>query len=152
MSPTGLSTCVFHCDMLAGALQASKVTSPALTAAYSPRVPGERTDCVTSQEVRDAASLAFFFVQHTITMRIILSKKAIKFFGMNCALQPCGIYCHITAKLDRFLSEPGYIQVKPKARCLPHDARSCSSSTVTSMHLLEGLRGDWSCASSPLCQ
>lgn len=60
-SRSGLSTCVFDCDMLAGAVRASKVTSVALIADYFPWVPGEWADCVVSQKVRDAASLAFFF-------------------------------------------------------------------------------------------
>lgn len=47
--------------MLAGAVRASKVTSVALIADYFPWVPGEWADCVVSQKVRDAASLAFFF-------------------------------------------------------------------------------------------
>lgn len=42
------------------------------------------------------------------------SNQVCFFFGMNCALQIHGIYCYIAAKLDRFLSEPGQVQVKPK--------------------------------------
>lgn len=117
---------LFHSDVPAGAHRALKVTSLALTSASFPQgFKEKRVDCIPSQNVRDAACIAhffFFLVQLTVTMRIILSKKAIKFFGMNCAAQIHRIYCHITAKLDRFLSEPGQIQVKTKAGCLLHNA------------------------------
>lgn len=131
MAPSGLSTCVFRCDMLARALRASKVTSPVLTAAYFPGVPGEwlLVSRARKLEMLQLLHFFFFFVQHTITMRIILSKKAIKFFGMKCALQSCGIHCHIAAKLDRSLSEPGHIQVLPKASRVHHDLHASSGGT-----------------------
>lgn len=45
------------------------------------------TNCVPGQTVRDAASLAHFFLSSSVTMRIILSKMQIKFFAVNCAFK-----------------------------------------------------------------
>lgn len=43
------------------------------------------------------------------------SAKKTTFLGMHCAVQIHGIYCHIIAKLDKFLSEPSQIQGQLKA-------------------------------------
>lgn len=61
MAPSGLSTCVFRCDMLARALRASKVTSPVLTAAYFPGVPGEWLLVSRARKLEMLQLLHFFF-------------------------------------------------------------------------------------------
>lgn len=40
-------------------------------------------------------------------------------FWLELPVQMHRIYCHMTAKCDRFLSDPGQIQARPKGHCLP---------------------------------
>lgn len=55
---------------------------PQPSAADLPRVPGQRAECVAGQEVRDIVCPA------AVTMRVILSKKAIKFLAWIVLLTP----------------------------------------------------------------
>lgn len=40
-------------------------------------------------------------------------------FWLELPVQMHRIYCYMTAKCDRFLSDPGQIQARPKGHCLP---------------------------------
>lgn len=105
---SGLSTCVFDCDMLAGAVCASKVTSAALIAAYFPWVPGEWADCVVSQKVRDAASLAFFFSPtHNNKEDNSVQKSNQVFWRELCSSTLRNLLSHHCQILIRARSHPG---------------------------------------------
>lgn len=142
LSQSGLSSHLSLALMcLLGTHSALKVTSPALTSARFPWVSGRKGPIVFSaRQLETLHILQFFLWSSLVTMRIILSKNAIKFFGMSCALQIHGIYSHITAKLDRFLSEPDQVWIKSKASYLLDGGPSPPFSPImTSTHLPEGL-------------
>ena len=152
LSQSGLSSHLSLALMcLLGTHSALKVTSAALTSACFPWVSGRKGPIVFSaRQLRDSTYLAIFSLVSLVTMRIILSKNAVKFFGMNRALQIHGIYSHITAKLDRFLSEPDQVWVKSKASYLLDGSPSPPFLPImTSIHLPEGLGVIVACCLSP---
>ena len=117
------------------------MTSPAFISAYFPWVPGRKGPIVSqARQLQMLHLLHIFFVQLSNNEDNSV-QNAIKFFCCELCFQIHGIYCHITAKLDRFLSEPAQVQVKPKAGYfLPDGPSSPFSHIVTSTHLPEGLR------------
>lgn len=116
-----------------------------LTSPYiSPLLLGlreKRADCVLSQKVRDAASLALFFCPaHSNNEDNLVQKSNQGFWHELSCSDPWSLlshHCQVGQIVIRARSSP----VKLKASCLLHDAwSSCSSPTVTSTHLSEGLR------------